>query len=413
MKLSSSDPELGAALFRFVDVAPACRSNQDRAEHLLALLAELERPAAPVRALLAIGDRPAVRAALGAASSTFVRHMARRFIAGESLSEAAGPLAGQWAAGVACSVDLLGEATVTAPEADDYAARCDQALRDLARITAGWPARPILETDSWGSVPRANLSVKLSALSPLLRPEAPELGRDDAARRLRPLLRVADAVGAHLHVDIESFDSREAIVETVLGVLGEAEFREGPSVGVVLQAYLRDADQTLSELLAFAGTTPRAEPLQVRLVKGAYWDHEVALARQHGWSVPVFEHKAESDRSFEALTRRLVAAQAGGTPIRVAIGSHNLRSVAHAIAANRAAGAADHDLELQVLRGLGDPLAEGLATLGMRTRAYSPVGGLVAGMAYLVRRLLENSSQDSFLRAQASGMPLRRLLAAP
>jgi len=148
----------------------------------------------------------------------------------------------------------------------------------------------------------------------------------------------------------------------------------------------------------------------VRLVKGAYWDHEVAEARQHGWNVPVFTDKAACDRNFEALTRRLLDAR---PLVRVAVASHNLRSLAHAIAYNRLAGGDDADLELQVLRGLGDDLAAALAAYGMRVRVYTPVGELVAGMAYLVRRLLENTSNESFLLAQDQGVPLAQLLAAP
>ena len=151
----------------------------------------------------------------------------------------------------------------------------------------------------------------------------------------------------------------------------------------------------------------------MRLVKGAYWDHELVEARQHGWSVPVFEVKADSDRNFEALTRGLLEARAGGDGVRVAVASHNLRSVAHAIACNRELGGADGDLELQVLRGLGDELQHALSAQGLRVRAYCPVGDLVAGMAYLVRRLLENTSNDSFLGDQQRGVPIGELLAAP
>jgi RHH-type proline utilization regulon transcriptional repressor/proline dehydrogenase/delta 1-pyrroline-5-carboxylate dehydrogenase len=128
----------------------------------------------------------------------------------------------------------------------------------------------------------------------------------------------------------------------------------------------------------------------------------------------VFEVKADSDRNFEALTRRLLDARsAGGSGVRVAIASHNLRSIAHAVAYNRITGGDDLDLELQVLRGLGDPLQAAIAAQGLRVRAYCPVGDLVAGMAYLVRRLLENTSNDSFLADQARGVPLEELLAAP
>jgi RHH-type proline utilization regulon transcriptional repressor/proline dehydrogenase/delta 1-pyrroline-5-carboxylate dehydrogenase len=252
--------------------------------------------------------------------------------------------------------------------------------------------------------------VKISALTPLLRPDAPDRGRRDAAGRLRPLLREAKARGAHLHIDMESLDSRDAVLELVLELLSEPEFADGPSAGIVLQAYLRDSPSQLRAILEWTARAPRRPPLTVRLVKGAYWDHELVQAQQHGWEVPVFTDKHECDRNFEALTRTLLDARPA---VRVAIASHNLRSVAHAIAYDRVHGDGGGDFELQVLRGLGDELGHALATTGLRVRAYCPVGDLVAGMAYLVRRLLENTSNDSFLSAHASGAPLQELLAAP
>jgi len=183
----------------------------------------------------------------------------------------------------------------------------------------------------------------------------------------------------------------------------------------VLQAYLRDSPQTLDTIVEWinGAGAGRATPLTVRLVKGAYWDHEIVEAAQHGWEAPVYEVKAECDRNFEALTVRLLEARTTGGAIRPAIASHNLRSVAHAIAANRATGAGDRDVEFQVLRGLGDELQHALAAEGFRVRTYCPVGDLVAGMAYLVRRLLENTANESFLAEQAGGRPLDELLAAP
>jgi RHH-type proline utilization regulon transcriptional repressor/proline dehydrogenase/delta 1-pyrroline-5-carboxylate dehydrogenase len=336
--------------------------------------------------------------------------MAHRFIVGETPAAALGVLRDLWQHGVASSVDLLGEATVTQPEADRYAARCDEAVTELARAQAGWSGRDILERDSTGPIPRTNVSVKISALTPLLRPDAPELGRRDATERLRPLLRRARELGAHIHIDMESLDSREAVLDLVLDVLSEEEFAHGPSAGMVLQAYLRDSPEQAEQILAWARTSGRTPPLTVRLVKGAYWDHELVQATQHGWPTPVFEVKAECDRNFEALTRKLLDARPA---VRVAVASHNLRSVAHAIAYNRRSGGEDRDLELQVLRGLGDQLQDALASRGFRVRTYCPVGDLVAGMAYLVRRLLENTSNESFLSEQARGTSLEVLLAAP
>jgi RHH-type proline utilization regulon transcriptional repressor/proline dehydrogenase/delta 1-pyrroline-5-carboxylate dehydrogenase len=308
-------------------------------------------------------------------------------------------------------VDLLGEATVTAAEADHYTARCDEALRTLATAARGWAgAHPVLERDSAGDLPRVNLSVKVSAMTPHVRADAPELGIADAAARLRGLLRTAKEVGAHLHIDMESMDSRELINELVMALLSEPEFRDGPSAGIVLQAYLRDSDEQLTRLLDWAASAGRSLPFTIRLVKGAYWEHETVDAQQHGWTPPVWGRKVESDRAFERLTRRLLDAR---PLVRPAIASHNVRSLAHAIAYSRHAGGPDGDLELQVLRGLGDDLQHALSALGLRVRTYCPAGDLVAGMSYLVRRLLENTSNDSFLLSRARGADLDRLLVAP
>src|SRR4051794_21340414 len=352
MELSAQDAELRAALFRLVDVTPATRSLDDLARHLASYLEGVDQPRQPLRAAMRMAETRAGRAALGAAAAAGVRHMAHRFIVGSSPEDAAGDLRAMWREGIAASLDLLGEATVTQPEADRYAERCAHALRVLARTAERLPERELLERDSSGPLPRANLSVKVSALTPMMRPEAPELGREDAARRLRPLLALARDLGAHLHVDMESVDSLETTLELVFDLLSEDELAGGPSTGVVLQAYLRDSPAHLDRLLEWARGSERL-PLVVRLVKGAYWDHEVVEARQHGWSPPVYTDKHECDRNFETLTRRLLDARPA---VRVAIASHNLRSVAHAIAYNRATGGGGRAPAPQGLRGLrGDP----------------------------------------------------------
>ena len=394
MELASRDAELRAALFRLVDVTPACRSLDDLARHLGEYLSEVDERTPTLSAAMRAADSRAGRKALGAAAAAGVRHMAHRFIVGESPEASLKTLRALHDDGVLTTVDLLGEATVSSAEADRYAERCADALETLAPEMGSWPGRP-----------QPNLSVKVSALTPALRPEAPDLGREDAAGRLRPLLAKARDLDAHLHVDMESLDSLETTLELVFALLDEDEFRDGPSAGLVLQAYLRDSPDELDRILDWAHRTEGRPPLTIRLVKGAYWDHEVIEAQQHGWGAPVFESKAECDRNFEELTRRLLDAR---PLVRVAIGSHNLRSIAHALAY-----AGDTDLEVQILRGLGDDLAHALARQQVPVRAYCPVGDLVAGMAYLVRRLLENTANESFLHEQARGVAVEELLAAP
>jgi proline dehydrogenase len=406
----AEDRELRAAVFRFVDVAPACRSREDLARHLIEHLRQVEKPPRSIRAVLVLRRTTTARIVLGALAAATVERIAHHFIVGASPARALGKLRALWDQGAAASLDLLGEATLTRAEADSYAARCAETLQALSAGSSRWSERPRLESDGTGAIPRANLSVKLTGLTPLLPPEAPEIGIADARPRLRELLRTARELGAHLHIDMESFDSRETTLELMLELLAEPEFRAGPSAGLVVQAYLRDSPQELERVVRWARAHERGSPLVVRLVKGAYWDHEVALAEQRGWMPPVFTSKPECDQNFEQLTRTLLEAR---PLVRAAVGSHNLRSVAHAIAYNRALGASDDHLELQVLYGLGDDLRVALAKLGFRVRVYCPVGELVEGMAYLVRRLLENTSNESFLYRQAAGAPLEELMEVP
>jgi RHH-type proline utilization regulon transcriptional repressor/proline dehydrogenase/delta 1-pyrroline-5-carboxylate dehydrogenase len=412
MALASRDPQVRAALFRMVDVAPACSTPAELAAHLEALLADVDEPATAVRLAAEAAGGP-LASAVGRVAAAAVQQMAGAFIVGETPQAAARVLRRLWSRGAAVTVDLLGEATVTRGEGRAYAAACDAALLTLAQESARWPARPLLERDGAGALPRVNLSLKVTALTPLVRPQAPQRGRDDAAELLRGLLRRARELGAHLHVDMESLDSRELVLELVMEILGEREFADGPSSGIVLQTYLRDSELMLERVLEWSRASARATPLTVRLVKGAYWDHETIEAAQSGWRPPVFTDKADSDRSFERLTRKLIDAWATERLARPAIASHNLRSLAHAIVYARHAGLTDADYELQVLRGLGDDIQESLTAEGLRARVYCPVGNLMAGMAYLVRRLLENTSNDSFLASRVSGATLDELLAPP
>ncbi len=410
MQLVTDRPDVRAALFRFVDATPACRTPEELTEHLTALLGEVEDPPVVVRAPEALGRVRVGEKLVGSVAAAGVKHLAQRFIVGESPRTASGHLAKLWRDGASATLDLLGEATVTQDEADHYAARCADAITTFAGIVPAWPARPALERDFAGPIPRANVSVKVSALTPLIRSQAPELGADDAARRLVPLLHQARDAGVHLHIDMESVDTLETTMHLVLDLLAEPGFRDGPSAGVVIQAYLRESPALVDRVLEWVRSNPRTVPLTIRLVKGAYWDHEVAEARQRGWVPPVFTEKADSDRNFEHLTRTLIDARPG---VRLGVASHNLRSVSHAIAYNRLTGGQDADIEIQVLQGLGDDLTDALTAHGIRTRVYCPVGDLVMGMAYLVRRLLENTASTSVLAAHGRGVPIDQLLTAP
>jgi proline dehydrogenase len=386
----SSRPAMRSAFYRMVDVAPVCSSPRELGAHFVAYLRSGPAPG------------PLGASALGLGLALANRVAGRRFIVASSPDRAMPYVRGLWGRGIGATLDLLGEAVVRAGEADDYAGRCIDALGVLGREAAAAGAPPD------GDPPRADLSVKPSALTAEIRPWAPWSATEDAAMRLRAILRRAQVVGAHVHIDMESLDSREATLALAGSVLAEEEFRAGPSAGVVLQAYLRDATEIAEQMLDLADR--REAPLSIRLVKGAYWDHERIESTEHGWPEPVFATRRATDRNFEALTRTLLDAR---PRIRLAIGSHNIRSIAHALAYADGTAAGRDGLEFQVLRGLGDELAVAIHGCGARARVYTPVGDLIAGMAYLVRRLLENTSNDSFLVTRGRTADLETLLERP
>ncbi len=401
-------PRFKTQLFRFVDVFPACRDSADVLRHLEEYLAGVEVPR-----VLGLGLGAAELLPFGATiSATTARrnimHMARQLIAGPTPEAALPRLAHLWRAGEAATVDLLGERTLTEADAERYAARVAAMLEALLDAARAWPSQPHLERDPWGVTPRVNLSLKPTALSPRFTPLTAEEGIAEARARLRPILRRAREAHATIHLDTEHDDVKDLTFE-LLRVLGE-EFSDGPQLGAVVQAYRRDAFADLSDLVTWSARTLR-QPLVIRLVKGAYWDLETVVARAEGWPVPVFEAKAATDASYERCVRYLVE-QAGA--VRVACGSHNLRSIAFAIAAARARGLPDEAVEHQLLYGMAEPVHLALRRLGLRARVYAPVGDLVAGMAYLVRRLLENTSNESFIRHRwTEGQALETLIAPP
>ncbi len=226
---------------------------------------------------------------------------------------------------------------------------------------------------------------------------------------LRPILRLAREKGAQIHVDMEQYTYRALSYELFCQVLEEPEFRDWPDVGIVVQAYHSDAETELQMLRAWVER--RGSPITIRLVKGAYWDFEVATARRLGWPEPVYLQKWQSDACFERCARYLIE---NHESLRPAFGSHNVRSLAHAIAAAEAHGLPPSAYELQTLFGMGDAIQKVLVERGHRVRVYTPYGAILPGMAYLVRRLLENTSNESFLKASlAEKAPVDVLLRDP
>jgi RHH-type proline utilization regulon transcriptional repressor/proline dehydrogenase/delta 1-pyrroline-5-carboxylate dehydrogenase len=214
---------------------------------------------------------------------------------------------------------------------------------------------------------------------------------------------------------MEHYEVKDLTLElfrSMAGRSGAGPASAEPDVGIVIQAYLRDSAADLDEVVRWSG--PRGRPVAVRLVKGAYWDAETVTARAHGWPVPVYEHKGDTDANYERCTRRLLEHAAGRDPsVHPAFASHNVRSIAHAIAVADELGLPRSELRFQMLYGMEGGLAGAVRSLGPQVDVYAPIGDLVPGMSYLVRRLLENSSNESFVRQTTRRLDESKLLAPP
>ncbi|MEE8435890.1 MAG: bifunctional proline dehydrogenase/L-glutamate gamma-semialdehyde dehydrogenase, partial [bacterium] len=333
---------------------------------------------------------PGFSALAGGSVRRNVLGLARRFIVAETPRKALPLLAKEWKAGYCATVDLLGEKAVSGKEARAYQERYLELLDTAARTSADWPAHS-LGADA--HTPRLNVSVKLSSI--YSQAKAVDFAGTVAAvkERLRPIVRRARDLGAFINLDMETDQTREITLGVFQELLAEAEFAEYADAGLVVQAYHREAFADIERFLAWCRVTGRV--FTVRLVKGAYWDYETILARQENRTPPVFEEKWRTDENFEKCCRLLMENHA---LVRTAIGSHNVRSIATALALEQAHAVPKGRLEFQMLYGMADPIKRALIAMGYPVRQYAPVGDLLEGMAYLVRRLLENTSNESFLR---------------
>ncbi len=396
MAFAMKDEQLKVQLFRFVDVLPMLKTTDGVINHLDDYLGEV-RDRLPMAARVALGvakRTPLTRAAVARAARLTAMDFARRFIAGSNAEEVLKAAGRERKQKRGFTLDILGEAVTSDVEADRFFQSYIELIASVAPTVNSWPEVPQIDQGVSGPLPRVNLSIKLSALDAQFDPIDPSGVTDRAGSRLRELLRVARHHQAFINVDMESYDKKDLTLHVFQDVLMDDEFREIGDVGIVIQCYLRDAERDLVQLRDWA--VKRGKPVWVRLVKGAYWDYETVHAQAEGWPIPVFQQKWESDVNFERMTRFVIK---NWRHLRPALGSHNLRSLAHGIAAAEHVGLPDGGLEVQMLYGMADAEKRAIVERGHRMRTYMPYGELIPGMAYLVRRLLENTSNDSFLRA--------------
>ncbi len=395
MNWAMKDPAFKTQLFRYIDVFPMFNTSQMVHDYLVDYLSQ---PGVTLPPGLDLGLKAGslAKGLLSKIISNRITAMAGNFIAGEDAAAALPILHKIWKGGVAFSVDLLGEACVSDAEARAYQDRYLDLVETLPSTVAQWPANPQLETDHIGPIPRVNVSIKISSLC--ARTDAIDFPGSLTAlsKALKPILQAAARNNVFVNFDME----QSALKDLTLSLFEHCcEAIDFPA-GLALQSYLTSGMDDAQRVIAWARRTGRQ--ITVRLIKGAYWDYEVINAERMGWPVPVWTAKRETDACFERMAEKFVEAMPrspGQGGAKLALGSHNMRSIAYALALLEKYGLPQSAVEIQVLHGMADQLQAAIKQRNLRIREYMPVGEMIPGMAYFVRRLLENTSNQSWLRA--------------
>ncbi len=330
--------------------------------------------------LVARGGEPVVRGGVNIA----MRLMGEQFVLGQTIADALANSRKWEAKGFRHSYDMLGEAALTARDAERYLRDYEQAIHAIGKSAQ---RRGIYEGPG--------ISIKLSALHPRYSRAQRQRVIDELLPRLTHLARLARRYDIGLNIDAEEADRLELSLDLMESLCFDHALQGWNGIGFVVQAYQKRAPYVLDFLIDLAHRSRRR--LMVRLVKGAYWDSEIKRAQLDGLEgFPVFTRKTHTDVSYLACARKLLAAPQAVFP---QFATHN----AHTVAAIHAMAGDNFYLgqyEFQCLHGMGEPLYEEVVAaegLNRPCRIYAPVGTHETLLAYLVRRLLENGANTSFV----------------
>ena len=396
MQWTLSNPSFKTPLFRFVDVFPSLNKKKDipffLEEYLGGGIKKEFQVLPPVLSKSISFLSPMM---LSAFISKQMKELARLFIIGEDLSSILPVLKQIRQKGSAFTLDLLGEATLSEAEANMYHKRYLQIIDQLHHQTKSWKENSSIDrNEKKEEIPIVNISIKVSSLDSQVLTVAWGDSKVRLKNKLRPLFQKALDTNTFINIDMEQYEYKTLTLEVFKELISEPEFKNYPHFGIVIQAYLKESLSDLKSFISFLQTHP--VPITVRLVKGAYWDYELIHARQHNWPCPVYLNKWESDANFEACTRLILQSY---PYLKLAVGSHNIRSITYALSLVKKKALPKKAVEIQTLYGMADPIITCLIKKGWRVRQYCPIGMPIPGMAYLVRRLLENTSNESFLRS--------------
>ncbi len=390
MDWAMQDETFKVQLFRFVDAIPSLKTEHE----LLELFSEYfysESPLLP-KALKRWIPHSGVSAYIaGKLIKANVTSLAKQFIAGKNPAKALKEITRIRNEGRAFSIDLLGEAVLSEKEAKEFENRYLELIDTLKNFVEGLEPSELLDFNHEGHIPSGDISFKVSSFFSRLDPVNRANSIEMIKVPLQKIIRGANNASLSVTFDMEQYHLKDLTFEIFKSLLNESPDIRFPAIAV--QAYLKESEEDLRELIEWARKSKRR--IGVRLVKGAYLDYERITNTLEGWPVPVFLDKAQTDANFERLTRLLLE---NSDIIRPAIASHNIRSIANAMAVAEELRLEKKTFEFQTLYGMAEPIKRVVATRGYRVRDYVPVGEFLPGMAYLVRRLLENTSNESFLK---------------
>ena len=388
MKWTLSNPSFKTPLFRFVDVFPSLNKKKDIPFFLNEYFST-----APSSVFKGISILPS--SLLSVFISKQMTEMARLFIVGEDLPSILSALKRIRKNNSAFTLDLLGEATLSEKEGNTYQSHYLEIIHQLNSQAQNWNQNPLIDEDEKGdNIPKVNLSVKISSLDSCIFTVAYQDSKNRLKNKLRTLFQKAVDTNTFINIDMEQYKYKNLILDTFKELVSETDFKFYPHFGIVIQAYLKESLKDLQNFSQFTKKHP--SPISIRLVKGAYWDYELIHARQNNWPCPVYLNKWESDINFEACTELILNSY---PQLRLAIGSHNIRAITHALSLSQKLNIPKKAIEVQTLYGMANDIHAPLTQNGWRIRQYCPIGTSIPGMAYLTRRLLENTANESFLRS--------------
>jgi len=412
MDWSMSHEDFKVQLFRFIDVLPCLTTGEMLNYHIQEYFSQDENVPAVLRfgaKSAGIGGRVGMKM-LGKTIRKKLESMALQFIIGNTIPETIENIEGLRRKGFTFTLDNLGEATVSEKEADLYADNYKRLLEKLEQAQPHWVAFGTANSAlDWDHSPKVNISIKPSALYSQINPANFEGSVEHILDRLKPVYRQVIEINGFMCIDTEMRKYKEITFEVYRRLRSDSEFKDYPHLGLAMQVYFKNSDQDIDLMLEWA--RQQHLPISIRLVKGAYWDYEIVVARQSGWPIPVYTNKAETDAAFERSAEKILR---NHDFCHLACASHNVRSVCSVMELASALEVPDDRYEFQVLYGMAEPFRNALLKMTGRVRLYCPQGELLLGMAYLIRRLMENTSNESFLRQTfVEGRELEQLLRAP